>query len=287
MNSKFLVNRSFCIRSPQDKERLPLGYHGHRNYSIQSGTIDDILDAYQKGFQVIPAEFERDLYGNIRSQKHWKSQQIFLIEMDKDIQERTLQEVVANNAFIADNAYAVSESVRSRYDDPKDADCNGELRYRIWFAAAAPSQDIESVRWFVSRLLHEFPQADPAGSNITNGAYGKRGANILRIGNPISNEVLAKWGNEFRAYLDQKKRARRVPLKHASAEIRGLVKDLNFDSSGVSDRRIPCPFQEHANDGEGAGNTNATVVFLNKRSITFFCHKCKRHETFRGWRQPQ
>ena len=278
----YLVNRHFAIREPTDKKRLPEGYHSHNNYSPVKGTAQEMLSDYLKGCQVIPGKFERTLKGEIRLASCLKEQQTFLIEIDKNVSETSLEEVVESTPFIQQNAFALTESVRSRYKDPDDPTCNGELRYRSWFIFPNPTDQQAEMKWAKDRLLQEFPNADTSGSTFTNGAYGIQGARHIILNQCISQNVCVEWGREWKEHLLTPKRQNPVSierLKELPSEYLNAIKHLNYRGNGWSSERLPCLFTAHEHDGWNS-TQNAMVVAHDKGRFTFYCHKCEQHKTF-------
>ena len=278
----YLVNRHFAIREPTDKKRLPEGYHSHNNYAPAKGTAQEMLSDYLKGYQIIPGKFERNLKGEIRLASCLKEQQVFLIEIDKNVIEKSLEEVVEGNPFIQQNTFALTESVRSRYNDPDDPTCNGELRYRLWFIFPTPTDQTAQMNWAKDRLLQEFPNADKSGSTFTNGAYGIQGARHIILNQCISQNTCVEWAREWKQYLLTPKRYKPVSingLNELPSEYHNAITRLNYNSEGWSVERLPCFFIAHEHDGWNSSQ-NAMVVAHDNGRFTFFCHKCEQHKTY-------
>lgn len=278
----YLVNRHFAIREPTDKKRLPEGYHSHDNYSPVKGTAQEMLSDYLKGYQVIPGKFERNSKGEIRLVSCLKEQQVFLVEIDKNVSEQSLEEVVEINPFIQQNAFALTESVRSRYNAPDDPTCNGELRYRLWFIFPNPTNQTAQMKWAKDRLLQEFPNADKSGSTFTNGAYGIQGARHITLNQCVSQNTCIEWVREWKQYRLTPKRYKPISieaLNELPSEYHNAIASLNYNSDGWSIERLPCLFTAHEHDGWNSPQ-NAMVVAHDNGRFTFFCHKCEQHKTF-------
>ena len=282
---KFLVNKSKRLRSPQQKANLNEAFFSQGNYDLVKGTLDDLLDLHCNGFQVIPAEFEQKVHNGrmrIRSMDCWVSQSVFIVEIDSNVTETSLEQVVENDLFIKQNAYALTESIRSRYNDPKDDTCNGEMRYRVWFKTPFTGRIKEEIYWFIDRLLQNFPQADPSGSKPLTGAYGMVGLNYLRLGNDIGMNVIKAWGKEYQEYRKRPKPVSEVDIESLSEldeQYRDELGSLDYDSNGWSTTRLPCMFHSHSNDSWG-GQFNAMAVRKLGGVYVFKCHKCGEHKTF-------
>ena len=174
----YLLNDTFQFTSPEQKnaEKLRIqGYFDSKSYIPVVKTFGEMIADNVSGYQVCPGFFKRNVDNKIRKKECWVSQQVFVLEFDDNVKENTLDEVIENSAFIRENACALIESIRSRYDDPNDTTCNGEMRYRVFFICPQPTNQIKQAEFFIKFLLDIFPSACPSGSNITNGAIGRAG----------------------------------------------------------------------------------------------------------------
>ena len=118
-----LVNRSHTLKDPKQKKSIDKpSYYAHRNYKTEQIPLDSVCEeTLLKGYQFIPGEFIDTHDTGIRDKENWVSQQVFLVEFD-DTTESTLAEFIAARPFLRENAWLVTESLRSRYDDPHDAE---------------------------------------------------------------------------------------------------------------------------------------------------------------------
>jgi len=279
----YLINRSFRIKEPGDKYKISTRHRSHENFVPQFDTVEACLHEYCNGYHIVPGKFERDDTGAIRKKDCWKHQQLFLVEVDKDVQETSLLKVVENNPFVQENAYALTESVRSKYNDPSDGGCNGELRYRIWFVAPQPGNQMDEIDWFLKHLLMEFPTADPAGSIITSGCYGRSGAASLVLGHSISKNVMSTWGNAW--YEEKRKRQsrRRKPTNRMRDALYNTVRNFTYGPDGWSRETLPCILSEHHNDGPLGDSANRMYVKRTTTEYFLYCHKCGKHTTYRRY----
>ena len=112
----------------------------------------------------------------------WTAQQVFFIEFD-DTTESTPAEFIAAHPFLQQNAWLVTESLRSRYDDPDDEKCHGQLRLRIVLCMPRAVKTIDEREWVYDALVNALPGCDKGSANsITNGGLGKVGAEHVKIG---------------------------------------------------------------------------------------------------------
>ena len=134
----------------------------------------------------------------------WRAQQLFLIEFD-DTTESTPAEFIAARPFLRENAWLVTESLRSRYDDPDDEKCNGQLRLRIVLCMPRTVKTIDEREWVYDALVNALPGCDKKSAiSITNGGLGKVGAEHVEIGNIVDTD----WFNTAIATGQQKKAAK-------------------------------------------------------------------------------
>ena len=185
-----LVNRSHTLKDPKQKKSIDKrSYYEHRNYKISQIPLDSVCEeTLLKGYQFIPGEFIDKHDTGIRNKENWVSQQVFLVEFD-DTTESTLAEFIAARPFLRENAWLVTESLRSRYDDPHDPKCNGQLRLRIVLCMPRAVKTIDEREWVYEALLKALPGCDDGSANsITNGGLGKVGAEHVKIGKIVDTD---------------------------------------------------------------------------------------------------
>ena len=198
-----LVNRSLTLKHPKQKKSLKInGYYAHRNYKILQIPLASICEkTLFKGNQLVPGEFRDTHDTSIRNAENWVSQQLFLIEFD-DMTESTPAEFIAARPFLQQNAWLVTESLRSRYDDPDDEKCNGQLRLRIVLCMPRPVKTRDERKWVYDALMNALPGCDDGSANsITNGGLGKVGAEHVKISKIVDTD----WFNTAIATGQQKK----------------------------------------------------------------------------------
>ena len=201
-----LVNRSHTLKDPKQKKSIDKrSYYEHRNYKISQIPLDSVCEeTLLKGYQFIPGEFIDKHDTGIRNKENWVSQQVFLVEFD-DTTESTLAEFIAARPFLRENAWLVTESLRSRYDDPHDPKCNGQLRLRIVLCMPRAVKTIDEREWVYEALLKALPGCDDGSANsITNGGLGKVGAEHVKIGKIVDPD----WFKTAIATGQQKKAAK-------------------------------------------------------------------------------
>ena len=138
----------------------------------------------------------------IRDGDAWTAQQLFLVEFDDDTTESTLAEFIAARPFLRENAWLVTESLRSRYDDPDDETCNGQLRLRIVLCMPRAVKTIDEREWVCEALLKVLPGCDKkSAKSITNGGIGKVGAEHVKLKKIVDTD----WFNTAIATGQQKK----------------------------------------------------------------------------------
>ena len=186
-----LVNRSLTLKHPKQKKSLKInGYYAHRNYKITQIPLDSVCEeTLLKGFQLVPGEFIDTHDTGIRDNAgNWVSQKVFLIEFD-DTTESTLAEFIAARPFLRENAWLVTESLRSRYDDPHDAECNGQLRLRIVLCMPRAVKTRDEREWIYKALVNALPGCDKGSAiSIPNGGLGKVGAEHVKIGKIVDTD---------------------------------------------------------------------------------------------------
>ena len=185
-----LVNRSHTLKDPKQKKSIVRGYYyAHPNYKTVQIPLDSVCEeTLLKGYQFIPGEFIDTHDTGIRDKENWVSQQVFLVEFD-DTTESTLAEFIAARPFLRENAWLVTESLRSRYDDPHDAECNGQLRLRIVLCMPRAVKTRDERKWIYKALVNALPGCDKGSAiSITNGGLGKVGAEHVKIGKIVDTD---------------------------------------------------------------------------------------------------
>ena len=180
-----LVNRSRALEQPTDKKYCTPQYYAHRNYTPEQIPIDHVCEeTLLQGFQCVPGAFTHnpDPDIGIRDTINWQSQQLFLVEFD-NIPENTLDAFITARPFLQQHAWLLTESLRSRYNDPHDDTCNGQLRARVALCMPYTIKTLEERDWIYAALVKDLPRCD-AGSalSVTNGGLGKRNAEHIKIG---------------------------------------------------------------------------------------------------------
>ena len=218
-----LVNRSLTLKHPKQKKSLKInGYYAHRNYKITQIPLDSVCEeTLLKGFQLVPGEFIDTHDTSIRNTENWVSQQVFLIEFD-DTTESTLAEFIAARPFLRENAWLVTESVRSRYDDPDDAECNGQLRPRLVFCMPRAVKTIDERDWIYDALVNALPGCDDGSANsFTNGGLGNASAEHVKIGKIVDTDwfnTAIATGQQKQAERKQEERKQEEERKQKQAE---------------------------------------------------------------------
>ena len=219
-----LVNRSITLKHPKQKKSLNNLYYAHSNYKTEQIQLNRVCEeTLLKGYQFVPGEFKPnpDPDIGIRTAENWCSQQLFLIEFDNTT-ENTLDEFIAARPFLKENGWLVTESIRSRYDDPDDDTCNGQLRPRLVFCMPRAVKTRDKRKWIYDALVKELPGCDDGSANsITNGGLGKANAKHIKIRKIVDtdwfNAALAT-GQEKKAEADKAKRERAEERKRKQEE---------------------------------------------------------------------
>ena len=220
-----LVNRSVTLKHPKQKKPLENNYYyAHRNYTTEQIPLNRVCEeALLNGFQFVPGEFRPNPDPNIgiRTAENWHSQQLFLIEFDNTT-ENTLTEFIAAHPFVKEHAWFLTESIRSRYNDPDDDTCNGQLRPRIAFCMPLSVTSLEERKWVYKALVKELPSCDDGSANsITNGGLGNASAEHIKIGKIVDtgwfNRAIAT-GQQKKAEADKAKQERAEASKRKQAE---------------------------------------------------------------------
>lgn len=196
-----LVNRSHTLKHPKQKKHLDSYYYAHKNYTPQQIPLASVCEeTLLKGYQFVPGEFKQT--SEIHTAENWKSQQLFLIEFD-DTTEKSLDAFIQARRFVKENAWLVTESIRSGYDDPDDPTCNGQLRPRLVFCMPDAVKTQQEREWIYTALVTELPGCDTGSANsMTNGGLGRAGAAFMKIGKIVDTD----W---FNAAIDAGRKAQR------------------------------------------------------------------------------
>ena len=137
-----------------------------------------------KGYQFIPGEFTHnpDPDIGIRETVNWQSQQLFLVEFDNTT-ENTLGAFITARPFLQQHAWFLTESLRSRYNDPNDEKCNGQLRVRAAFCMPHAVKIFRRTRLDLSGSPQgAIPGCDEGSAiSVTNGGLGKHNAEHIKI----------------------------------------------------------------------------------------------------------
>ena len=128
------------------------------------------------------AEGETKTERIVRDSDAWQAQQLFLIEFD-DPTESSLEEFIAARPFLRENGWFVTESIRSRYNDPNDQKCNGQLRSRLVFCMPGVVKTPEERVWIYEALVKELPGCEKGSAiSIISGGLGNANAAYIKIG---------------------------------------------------------------------------------------------------------
>ena len=285
---EYLINESRQLKIPEDKNSLDKSYFKAENYKCRKTLLQEMLWANVAGYQIVPGEFIRNNEeGRIRGKDCWASQQVFMLEFDDNVKEKSFDEIIANHKFIRENAVALIESIRSGYDDPSDDTCNGEMRYRAFFLCPNPTNNIKQAEFFVKFLLGIMPTACLSGSTLTNGAFGKQNANIhIHLLNQfVSTETMQAFANAWRTEQGRQDRFISVPSEDISElpqAYSDAISELEFDSDRWSRTMLPCAFSQHQHD-DWNSQRNAMGVFrhTDNKGYTLRCFKCGEKRSYR------
>ena len=209
-------------------------FYAHKNYKIVTCSLGKAFSHYVDGYQWCFAEFRHDKQaqatykktdsraGNrtregqqkldklkkeadlIRSNSRWKSQQVFVVEIDEGVGVQSLEAFVSlHQNFIEDTGvFAVAESLRSGYDDPNDDTCIGELKVRLFHVL--PQLVTEgNARNFLIEKLNTYYQAegfitDPGGSKPTTGALSKVSTKHIIFNRYLNLNLISQWNEQFK-----------------------------------------------------------------------------------------
>ena len=233
-----LVNRSRTLKHPKQKKSLDNRYYAHNNYKVEQIPINRVYEeTLLRGYQFIPGEFRSNSDIGIRNAENWKSQQLFLVEFD-DPTEESLDEFIAARPFVEENAWLVTESLRSRYDAPNDATCNGQLRVRAVFCLPRVVKTTEQRDWIYKALEKEMPDCDDGSANsITNGGLGNASAEYIKIGKIVDTD----WFNTA-IETGQQEKAEDDKAEERAAEARKR-KQAERAAMGVTEREGELPLE--------------------------------------------
>ena len=216
-----LVNRSRTLKHPKQKKSLDKSYYAHRNYKTEQFSLTSFSEeTHLKGSQFVPGEFidKRDI--GIRNKVNWVSQQMFIAEFDNTT-ESTVAEFIATRTFLQQNAWFAAESLRSRYDDPDDPNCNGQLRLRIMLCMPRPVNTIDERESVYEALMKALPGCDESANSITNGGLGNASAEYVKIGKIVDADWFnnaIETGRQKKAEADKAKRERAEAQKRKLEE---------------------------------------------------------------------
>lgn len=209
-----LINRSVALRTPEQKKATQSGiYYQHNNYTRKQIPLATICQqTLLKGYHLVPGQFINTSGKGIRTADNWKSQQLFLVEFD-ELTEQTIDAFVAPRPFIKNNAWMVTESIRSRFNDPDDEKCNGQLRLRVVLCMPRPVTSKDERQWIYDALREELPDCDDGSANsITNGGLGNANAAHVKIRKIVDTEwfnTAIKNGQKKKAEADRRKNQRK------------------------------------------------------------------------------
>ena len=193
------------INSPQDKRKIDKKIFAAPNNQIQkTGTIKDMVADLTRGHEVIPVQFVKDEQGVVRrSDKCWDCQQVIFLDHDHGIEQATLPKFADARPFIRDNAAFVLETLRSRYDDPTDDECNGQLRLRSGYLSPERITDADVRRRVGEALCDEIPCAERGhAKRITAGGFGRVDGEVHWLNNTLSEEWFAKTLKQIEVELE-------------------------------------------------------------------------------------
>ena len=245
-----LVNRSRALEQPIDKKYCTNQYYAHQNYTPEQIPINRVCEeTLLKGYQFIPGEFTHnpDPDIGIRDTVNWQSQQLFLVEFDNPT-ENTLDAFITACPFLQQHAWLLTESLRSRYNDPNDEKCNGQLRMRVAFCMPHAVKSLEERDWIYQALVKELSGCDDGSAiSVTNGGLGKHNAEHIKIGKIVGID----WFNraidtgkkaELEKQAEQKRIAEEYKRKQTERATKGFTEregELPLEALAKTD---PSPF---------------------------------------------
>ena len=245
-----LVNRSRALERPTDKKYCTNQYYDHHNYTVEQIPLNRVCEeTLLQGFQFIPGEFTHNPNPDIgiRDTVNWQSQQLFLVEFDNPT-ENTADAFISTRPFLQQHAWFLTESLRSRYNDPNDEKCNGQLRVRAAFCMPHAIKDLEERDWIYQALLKDLPGCDDGSAiSVTNGGLGKYNAKHIKIGKIVGID----WFNraidtgkkvEQEKQAEQKRIAEEYKRKQTESAAKGFTEregELPLEALAKTD---PSPF---------------------------------------------
>ena len=288
----YLVNRKFRFRDAADKHRVRSGDFAHGNYSVVCKPFREAVeDSLLSGHQFIPGGFYRTVEVvrrtagdkpirevKIRGMENLSYLQLLIAEWDAPLEGyESIDDIAARHPFISENAALVMESV------------SGFPKGRAFFVLPTFATEREDIDFLVTSLHAEFAalgeELDKSGSQPTNGAFGRVGMRHVWIDKFLSGHVLARW----KAAWDARPKPKAIHsgvddglLNDLSEAHREAISKLEFNASGWSKTKIPCPWENHEHDAFG-GEGNGTAVKLHDGgAMTLKCFKCGgKSKTFR------
>ena len=237
-----LVNDSRTLQHPKEKKDLDSDsyYYAHKNYTPQQIPLETVYEeTLLKGYQCVPGEFRPNPNPNIgiRTSVNWVSQRLFLLEFDLTT-EKSLDAFIKAHPFVKENAWLVTESLRSQYDDPDDETCNGQLRVRVLFCMPCAVNTPDERDWIYDALEKALPGCDDGSANsMTNGGLGRAGAAFVKIGKIVETD----W---FNAAIDTGRKAQRqAQQEQESAAEERERKKAERAALGITEREGELPLE--------------------------------------------
>ena len=173
----------------------------------------------------------------IKDGQAWLAQQFFIVEYD-DIPEKTIPDFIEARPFIQENAWSITESIRSRYDDPDDEKCNGELRLKVGLCLPREIKTRKEREWVYEALKKEMPGCDDGSANsITNGGLGRAGAEFVKFGKIVDTD----WFNN--AIAAGKKAEREKQQAREQTEQERKRKQAERAAMGFTEREGELPLE--------------------------------------------
>ena len=253
-----LVNRSHALERPTDKKYCTNQYYDHHNYTVEQIPLNRVCEeTLLQGFQFIPGEFTHNPNPDIgiRDTVNWQSQQLFLVEFDNPT-ENTADAFISTRPFLQQHAWFLTESLRSRYNDPNDEKCNGQLRVRAAFCMPHAVKDLEERDWIYQGLLKDLPGCDDGSAiSVTNGGLGKYNAKHIKIGKIVGID----W---FNRAIDTGKKVEQEKTSRTETYRRGIQTQTNRTrSKGIYRARRGIALR-------GIGKNRSKSLFAISRIIT-------------------
>ena len=287
----YLVNRKLRFRSAADKKRGRSGDFAHENYSVACKRFREAVeDSLLSGHQFIPGGFYRTVSVvqpqptapprrevKIRGMENLSYLQVLIAEWDEPLQGyASIDEIAARHPFISENAALVAESV------------SGFPKGRAFFVLPTFATERTDIDFLLTSLHAEFAELgeelDKSGSNPTNGAFGRIGMHHVWLDKFLSGDVLARWKAAWDARPKQKAVHSGVDgglLRDLSEEHREAISKLEFNSSGWSTTKIPCPWANHEHDAFGGAGNGTAVRMHDGGAVSLRCFKCGESRRYR------